>query len=161
VTVTYYGLTFQPAVDRQQEPIAMISVSAGEPAAPRRAVKMLRGGGLIVFPVDQGYLVGCNALDARAVGCLCDVTGATRDRLLRFAADPQQERWLSGPSTPLAHPVPLALMRDAGLPLVATAVPPGTDPAPQAQHVVFVLGDRADLVLDAGPVRHQPVLAGR
>ncbi len=158
--MTYYALTFQPAVDRPQEPLAIIRVSADESAAPRRAVDMLRGGGLIVFPADQGYLVGCNALDARAVGRLCDVTGATRDHLLRLAADPQQERWLNGPASPLAHPVPLALMRASGLPLVATAIPPGADPAPQAQHVVFILGDRVDLVLDAGPVR-QPVLAGR
>jgi L-threonylcarbamoyladenylate synthase len=159
--VNYYGLTFEPGIDRQQRPVSIISVNPEDGAAPRMAVQALREGGLIVFPADEGYLVGCNALDPRAVGRLCDVTGATRDHLIRFAGTPEQERWLSGPARTPAHPVPLALMRAAGLPLVATAVPPGAAPAPTAQHVVFILGDAVDVVLNAGAVRRDLERPGR
>jgi tRNA A37 threonylcarbamoyladenosine synthetase subunit TsaC/SUA5/YrdC len=148
-------------VDRQPGPVPIIPVAADEETAPRRAVEVFREGGLIVFPTEDGYLVGCTALDARAVSRLCQVTGATRDDLIRFAASAHQEGWLSGPARPLRHPVPMDLMRAADLPLVATTVPPGSRPAPSVQHVVFALGDQVDLVLDAGPLRQQPVLTGR
>lgn len=159
--MSYYGLTFEIGVDRPQQPITIISVNPEDGAAPRMAVQALREGRLIVFPADDGYLLGCSALDPRAVGRLCEVTGATQEHLLRFAGGPDQERWLSGPARALAHPVPLALMRAAGLPIVATAVPPGAPPAPTAQHVIFILGDAVDLVLNAGPVRREPVTRGR
>jgi tRNA A37 threonylcarbamoyladenosine synthetase subunit TsaC/SUA5/YrdC len=158
--VNYYHLTFEPGVDRQQEPMPILRVDADD-TVPRRAVEVLRAGGLIVFPTEDGYLVGCNALDARAVRRLSDVTGAAADHLLRFAVTPEQERWLSGPTQPLAHGIPVELMRAANLPLVATTVPPGGRPAPTAQHMVFALGDAVDLVLNAGRIRPQPVLAGR
>ncbi|MDR7519659.1 MAG: hypothetical protein QN123_08835, partial [Armatimonadota bacterium] len=54
----YYGLTFQSAVDRPQEPIVILRVDPHDDAVPRRAVEVLRAGGLIVFPADDGYLVG-------------------------------------------------------------------------------------------------------
>ncbi|MDR7420191.1 MAG: Sua5/YciO/YrdC/YwlC family protein [Armatimonadota bacterium] len=158
--MNYYHLTFEPGVDRQQEPVAILRVDADD-TIPRRAVEVLRAGGLIVFPTEDGYLVGCNALDARAVRRLSDVTGATVEHLMRFAVTPEQEQWLSGPTRPLAHRIPIELMRAANLPLVATTVPPGGRPAPTAQHIVFALGDAVDLVLNAGRTRPQPVLAGR
>lgn len=159
--MSYYGLTFEPAVDRQQEPVSIINVDPEDGAAPRKAVLALREGRLIVFPTEDGYLVGCSALDPRAVARLCDVTGAAREHLIRLAAGPDQERWLNGPARVPAHALPLALMRGAGLPIAATAVPPGAPPAPTAQHVIFILGDAVDLVLRAGPVTRQPVTAGR
>jgi tRNA A37 threonylcarbamoyladenosine synthetase subunit TsaC/SUA5/YrdC len=159
--VSYYGLTFEIGVDRQQKPITIISVNPEDGAAPRMAVQALRAGRLIVFPTEEGYLLGCNAIDPRAIGRLCEVTGATQERLLRFAGGPDQERWLSGPTEVSTHPVPLALMRAAGLPLVATAVPPGATPAPTIQHVIFILGDAVDLALNAGAVRREPVTPGR
>jgi len=159
--VSYYGLTFETGVDRQQQPVTIISVNPEDGAAPRLAVRALRDGRLIVFPTEEGYLLGCNALDPRAIGRLCDVTGATQEHLLRFAGGPDQERWLSGPARTSAHPVPLALMRAAGLPMVATAVPPGAAPAPVVQHMIFILGDAVDLVLNAGAVRREPVTSGR
>jgi tRNA A37 threonylcarbamoyladenosine synthetase subunit TsaC/SUA5/YrdC len=159
--VSYYGLTFETAIDREQKPVTIISVNPDDAPVPRMAVDAMRAGRLIIFPTEDGYLVGCNALDPRAVGRLCEVTGASREHLLRFAAAPEHEAWLNGPAHPLRHPVPLGLMRAANLPMVASACPPGAAPAPTAQHVVFILGDAVDLVLNAGPIRRQPVLAGR
>ncbi len=151
--MTYYSLTFETAVDRQQEPVTIFAVNPDDAPAPRRAVEVLRAGGLIVFPSEDGYLVGCNALDARAVGRLCEVTGATAADLIRFAVTRDQERRLNGPARSTAHPVPAGLMQAADLPIVATTVPPGAAPAPTAQHVVFILGDGVDLVLNAGRTR--------
>jgi L-threonylcarbamoyladenylate synthase len=159
--VGYYGLTFQTGVDRALEPVAILQVNPDDGSAPRRAVETLRAGGLIVFPTEEGYLVGCNALDARAVGRLCQVTGATADSLVRLAATPEQELWLGGPARRPQHPVPLALMQAAGVPMVATTVPPGGRPLPSAQHVVFVLGDAVDLVLNAGRIHPHPAIDGR
>lgn len=152
--MTYYSLTFETAVDRQQEPVTILAVNPDDGPAPRKAVEVLRSGGLIVFPTGDGYLVGCNALDARAVGRLCEVTGAAAGHLVRFAATREQERQLNGPARPATHPVPAGLMRAAGLPIVATTVPPGAAPSPTAQHVVFILGDGVDLVLNAGRTRY-------
>jgi tRNA A37 threonylcarbamoyladenosine synthetase subunit TsaC/SUA5/YrdC len=158
--VSYYQLTFQTAVDRQPKPVAIIRVSPEDPQAPRKAVDVLRAGGLIVFPTEEGYLVGCDALDPAAVQRLCDVTRAGSEHLIRFAATREQGARLTGLARPLAHPIPLELMRAADLPLAATAVPPGALAAPTAQHVIFVLGDAVDLALDAGRIRRQSVAGG-
>lgn len=144
-----------------QEPVRIIRVHPDDAPVPRAACETLRAGGLIVFPTEEGYLVGCNALDPGAVRRLCEVTGATLEDLVRFAAFPEHERWLSGPIRATRHPVPVGLMRAAQLPLAAAAAPPEAGPAPTPQHVVFRIGDAADLVLDAGVVRRQPVPAGR
>lgn len=159
--MSYYRLTFETGVDRQQAPVVMIRADSDGGQAPRRAVEVLRAGGLIVFPTEEGYLVGCSALDSAAVRRLCQVTGADEDRLVHLAGSPEQAARLGAAPRPLRHPVPLALMRAAGLPIAATACPAGASPAPTAQHVVFVLGDAADLVLDAGPIQGGPATPGR
>lgn len=54
-----------------------------------------------------------------------------------------------------AHPVALALVRAVGEPLAAPSANAHTHISPTAaEHVVASLGDRVDLVLDAGPCRH-------
>ncbi len=159
--MSYYQLTFESAVDRQPKPVTMIRVNPEDGPAPRKAVEVLRAGGVVVFPTEDGYVAGCDALDPGAVQHLCEVTGATSEHLMRFAASREQAARLTGLARPLSHPVPLALMGAADLPIVATAVPPGASPAPTAQHVVFILGDGADLVLDAGRIRRQPAASGR
>jgi tRNA A37 threonylcarbamoyladenosine synthetase subunit TsaC/SUA5/YrdC len=158
---SYYGLTFQTAVDRPQEPLTMYRVDPHNGAAPRRAVEVLLNGGLIVFPIDEGYLIGCNALSAPAVAHLRQVTGAAYDALLWFAASPEQAAKLGAAPRPMRHPVALALMEAAGVPLAAAPARPDDGPAPSAQHVVFVVGDAVDLVLNAGPARPAPAAAGR
>jgi L-threonylcarbamoyladenylate synthase len=50
-----------------------------------------------------------------------------------------------------AHPVALALLREAGLPVAAPSANPFTRVSPTAaEHVVRGLGERADLILDGG-----------
>ena len=159
--MSYYGLTFEIGVDRMQEPVPIIRVHPDDAPVPRVASETLRAGGLVVLPTEDGYLIACNALDPGAVRRLCGVTGAALEDLVRFAAAPEHEVWLSGPIRSTHHPVPAGLMRATHLPLAAAAVPPGAGPAPTAQHVVFRIGDAADLVLDAGPVGRQPAPAGR
>lgn len=51
-----------------------------------------------------------------------------------------------------AHPVALALLRTAGVPIVAPSANPSTGVSPtRAEHVAKGLADRVDLILDAGP----------
>ncbi len=159
--MSYYQLTFETAVRRQPKAVTIVRVGLDEVQPPRKAVEVLRSGGVIVFPTEEGYVVGCDALDPTAVQRLCQVTGAASDNLVQFAASREQAGRLTGLARPLSHPVPLALMRAADRPMAATAVPPGGSPAPTAQHVVFILGDAMDLVLDAGPIRRQLVAGGR
>jgi L-threonylcarbamoyladenylate synthase len=53
-----------------------------------------------------------------------------------------------------AHPVALALLRAAGLPIVAPSANPSSALSPtHADHVARHLGDRVDLILDAGPTQ--------
>lgn len=139
--MSYYSLSFDASVQHQPQPVSIIRIDPADSAAPRKAVEVLRGGGLLAFPTAEGYLVGCSALDAEAVQRLCAATGASPDTLISLADS--------------RDPVPLALMRDAETPITATPPRSGAPPPPTAQHVVFILGDRLDLVLDAGPVRRQ------
>lgn len=53
-----------------------------------------------------------------------------------------------------AHPVALALLRAAAVPIVAPSANPSSALSPtRAEHVERGLGDRVDLILDAGPAR--------
>jgi tRNA A37 threonylcarbamoyladenosine synthetase subunit TsaC/SUA5/YrdC len=153
---TYYGLTFETAVQRRERPLVILRVSPEEGQPPRRAVEALRDGGLLVIPTDAGYVLGCAGSDVRAVGRLCDLVGARREQLMRFSEPSDQTGVKIGKPTPLYHPATVGLMRAAGLSIVGTPVPPDADPAPTAQHVVFKLGDAVDVVLDAGPVAPPP-----
>ena len=154
--MSYYSLSFDTAVDHVPRPVPIIRVDPQDTTAPRKAVKTLRAGGLVVFPTAEGYMVGCSSLDATAVRRLTEVTGVAPDALVQLAASREQADRLRGPVRITTDPVPLALMRDAGTPMAATACRPGARPAPTAQHVVFVLGDNVDLVLDAGAVGREP-----
>jgi tRNA A37 threonylcarbamoyladenosine synthetase subunit TsaC/SUA5/YrdC len=159
--VTYYGLTFETAVRRQERPLAIVRVDPGEDGVPKRAVDTLRRGGLLVIPVDDGYVVGCAGTDAGAVSRLCELTGARRDQLMRLSEASDHVGAAVGTPATLTHPVPRALMRAAATSMVATAVPPGGAPAATAQHIIFKLGDAVDLVLDAGPARRlAPAVGG-
>ncbi len=151
--MSYYQLTFQPGVTREPRHVSILRVDPTEEAAPRRAVELLRAGGVIVFPADDGYYVGCIAADAAAVERLCQVTGATPDQLVRYAISGEE-----GTRSP-AHPVARALLREVRGPLVAATAPAGRRPAPTAQQVVFVVGDSVDLVLDAGRILALPAAA--
>ena len=153
---TYYGLTFETAVQRREQPLVILRVAADDVQAPRRAVQALREGGLVVLPIDAGYVVGCAGLDVQAVARLCDLVNAKREQLMRFSEASDQTGVKIGKPTPLYHPVTIGLMRAAGLSIVATPVPPDADPALTAQHIVFKLGDAVDVVLDAGPVQPPP-----
>lgn len=46
-----------------------------DPRAVERAAEILRNGGLIVYPTDTVYAVGCDALNVRAVEKLCALKG--------------------------------------------------------------------------------------
>jgi tRNA A37 threonylcarbamoyladenosine synthetase subunit TsaC/SUA5/YrdC len=153
---TYYSLTFDTAVQRKEQPLVILRVSPDEPQPPRRAVEVLRNGGLLVLPTDSGYVVGCAGNNVQAVTRLCELVTAKREQLLRFSEPTDQTGVKIGRPTPLYHSVTIGLMRAAGLSIVATPVPPDADPALTAQHVVFKLGDAVDLVLDAGPVAAPP-----
>ncbi|MCL6553148.1 MAG: Sua5/YciO/YrdC/YwlC family protein [Firmicutes bacterium] len=151
--MSYYQLTFQPAVTRQPRHVPILRVDPGEETAPRRAVEVLRAGGVIVFPEEDGYYVGCLASDAAAVDRVRQLTGAAPDQLVRYATSGED-----GARVPV-HPVVRALLREVGGPLVAATAPAGRRPAPTAQQVVFVVGDGVDLVLDAGRILALPAAA--
>jgi tRNA A37 threonylcarbamoyladenosine synthetase subunit TsaC/SUA5/YrdC len=153
---TYYGLTFETAVQRKEQPLVILRVAADEPQPPRRAIEALRDGALVVLPIDSGYVVGCAGLDVQAVSRLCDLVGAKREQLMRFSEPTDQTGVKIGKPTAVYHPVTVGLMRAAGLSIVAASVPPDANPSLTAQHIVFKLGDAVDVVLDAGPVAPPP-----
>lgn len=45
------------------------------PREVAKVVKVLRDGGLVVYPTDTVYAVGCDALNVRAVERICDLKG--------------------------------------------------------------------------------------
>ena len=46
------------------------------------AVRILRDGGIVIYPTDTIYALGCNALDNRAVERLCRLKGINPDKHL-------------------------------------------------------------------------------
>lgn len=56
---SYYGLTFRGAGDYTPRPLPIIRVDPGERRAPRRALEELRRGGVVVYPTDTLYGLGC------------------------------------------------------------------------------------------------------
>jgi len=153
--VSYYHLSFETGLTREPKPVSIIRVDPTGPEAPRRALEVLRAGGLVVFPTEDGYLVGCSAADPVALRRLREVTGAAADGLITLVAQRQQTVGAPSAGRVPQHPVALALVRGADAPLAATPSVPGEPPVPTAQQVVFRLGDKVDLVLDAGAMnRH-------
>jgi len=191
--MSYYGLTFANVGEMTPRALPIIRAEPQERRAPRRALEVLRRGGVIVYPTDTVYGVGCRIDDEAAVRRIYALKGrGLTEPLPVLLADPGQleefgtavsaaARRLAalhwpGPLTIVVrrslrvpalvagggetiglrvpgHPVPRALVRELGVPIVGTSANRHGAPSPvTAQGVVFDLGDRVDLVIDGGRV---------
>lgn len=65
--MSYYGLTFSSGSEVASRPVPMLRVDPGDTRPPRRALEVLREGGVIVYPTDTVYGVGCRIDVAAAV----------------------------------------------------------------------------------------------
>jgi len=189
--MSYYGLTFANVGDLTPRPLPIIRVEPQERRAPRRALEVLRRGGVIVYPTDTVYGVGCRIDDEAAVRRIFALKGrGLDDPLPVLLADPGQldeygtaisaaarrlaALYWPGPLTIVVrrspripalvagggetvglrvpgHPVPRALVRELGVPIIGTSANTHGTPSPvTVQGAVFDLGDRVDLVIDGG-----------
>ncbi|NMA29100.1 MAG: L-threonylcarbamoyladenylate synthase [Burkholderiales bacterium] len=88
----------------------------------RRAVNLMRRGGVVAFPADCGYVLAARADDARSLGRLAELTGRSpRHPWTLYAADPDQAlSYLDEPSQMLQRvaevfwPGPLTLLSRCG-----------------------------------------------
>ena len=163
--------------------------------ASRRAVKeaarAVRSGGLIIYPTDTVYGLGCNPFDEQAVRRVFEVKGrearrplpvlaSSLEEVLRIAVLDEEALRLArsfwpGPLTLVVprkpvlpdvvacglpsvgvrvpgHEFALKVIRACGGLLVGTSANRSGRPAPRtAQEAISELGDRVDLVIDAGP----------
>lgn len=139
-----------------------------EPRKVARVVEVLQKGGVIAYPSDTVYGLGCDLMNKAAIERLYQIKGMQRDKSLAFICpdlsdiaryaiveNPQYrvlKRCLPGPFTFILtatrevpkmvltkqktvgikvpnHPVPIAIVRELGRPLISTtAAPPGEDP---------------------------------
>lgn len=76
-------------------------VPAGKRGALERAIQVLRGGGVIAFPTDTVYGLGCLAWDGQAIGRLFEIKGRGMEKA-----------------------IPVLLGDPSGLPGVAEWIPP-------------------------------------
>ncbi|HXF81352.1 MAG TPA: L-threonylcarbamoyladenylate synthase [bacterium] len=89
--MSYYQLSFSAGRDLDLRRLPIIRVEPGERRAPRRAVDVLRAGGVVVFPTDTVYGVGCRIDDEAAVRRIFALKGrALTDPLPVLLADPLQ-----------------------------------------------------------------------
>jgi len=87
---TYYHLSFEPAVRRILHPLTIIRVTGGT-EAPQRAIRLIREGGLVAYPTDTVYGLGCHAFDDAAVLRLYEVKRRPRGEALPvLIADPEE-----------------------------------------------------------------------
>lgn len=89
--MSYYGLSFASTRGLDPRRLPIIRVDPGERRAPRRVLEVLRAGGVIAFPTDTVYGVGCRIDSEAAVRRIY----ALKDRALTEAlpvllADPAQ-----------------------------------------------------------------------
>lgn len=160
-----------------------------EPRKVARVVEILQKGGVIAYPSDTVYGLGCDLMNKAAIERLYQIKGMVRDKSLAFICpdlsdiaryaiveNPQYrvlKRCLPGPFTFILtatrevpkmlltkqktvgikvpnHPVPIAIVRELGRPLISTtAAPPGEEPIVDP----WELGERfpgLDYVIDAG-----------
>lgn len=160
-----------------------------EPRKVARVVDVLQKGGVIAYPSDTVYGLGCDLLNKAAIEKLYQIKGMQRDKSLAFICpdlsdiaryaiveNPQYrvlKRCLPGPFTFILtatrevpkmlltrqktvgikvpdHPVPIAIVRELGRPLISsTAAPPGEEPIVDP----WELSERfpgLELVIDAG-----------
>lgn len=160
-----------------------------EPRKVARVVEVLQKGGVIAYPSDTVYGLGCDLMNKAAIERLYQIKGMQRDKSLAFICpdlsdiaryaiveNPQYrvlKRCLPGPFTFILtatrevpkmvltkqktvgikvpnHPVPIAIVRELGRPLISTtAAPPGEDPIVDP----WELSERfpgLDYVIDAG-----------
>ena len=191
--MSYYQLTFANLGELDPRPIRIIRVEPGERRAPRRALEVLHSGGVVVYPTDTVYGVGCRIDHEAAVRRIYALKGREpTEPLPVLLADPAQldeygtaisaaARRLAALHWPGAltiivrrsaripalvagggetiglrvpgHPIPRALVRELGVPIVGTSANSHGAPSPLTiQQVVFDLGDRVDLVIDGGRV---------
>lgn len=187
--MSYYNLTFSNLSLLESRQLPILRASSAD--VPRRAVETLSHGGVIVFPTDTVYGLGCRIDNDAAVQRIyalknrprteglpvlladvaqldqyaLDVSVAARRLVGRFwpgaltVVVRRSERVSSlvaaGGSTVALrvpnHPVPRALIRAVGVPIVGTSANThGMPPPVMAQLAVFDLGDRVDMVLDGG-----------
>jgi len=89
--MSYYSLTFANVGARTPRPLPIIRVEPGERRAPRRALEVLRAGGVIVYPTDTVYGVGCRIDHEAAVARVFALKGrAATEALPVLLADPAQ-----------------------------------------------------------------------
>lgn len=89
--MSYYSLTFANFGELTPRPIPIIRVEPGERRAPRRALEMLRGGGVVVFPTDTVYGLGCRIDHEAAVRRLYALKSRpSNEPLPVLLADPSQ-----------------------------------------------------------------------
>lgn len=94
--------TFAPRTPRCRPRWAPDRVS---PFRLRLAARVLRGGGVVAYPTEGVYGLGCDPLDPRAVQRVLDLKGrSTRKGLILIAADYAQVRpFLQPPPKPLSR----------------------------------------------------------
>jgi len=158
----------------------------------RQVVTVLEQGGVIAYPTDTTYGVGCDILNAKAIERIYRLKGKSRKDTLSFvcadlshladyavvsnAGFRLMKRLLPGPYTFVLkatklpprvlqtsqktvgirvpdHPIPLALVRMLGRPIVnTTANRSGGPPFTHPEDIDEVLGHGIDLIIDGGPI---------
>ncbi|OYT51777.1 threonylcarbamoyl-AMP synthase [Candidatus Bathyarchaeota archaeon ex4484_135] len=157
----------------------------------KEAARTVRSGGLIIYPTDTVYGLGCDPFNVRAVRRVFEVKGreakrplpvlaSSLEEILRIAVLDEEALRLArsfwpGPLTLVVprkpvlpdvvtcglpsvgvrvprHEFALEVIRACGGLLVGTSANRSGRPAPRtAQEAISELGDRVDLVIDAGP----------
>ena len=81
-------IEFSSSTGRARDDVAEI-LAADDPQALERAAHVLRAGGLVAFPTDTVYGVGCLAGEAQAIAHLFEVKGRARNKAIAILmADP-------------------------------------------------------------------------
>ena len=129
-----------------------------EPRLIRRAAEVIRAGGVIAYPTDSCYALGCHIGDKAALDRIRAIytflMPATRETPRRLQHDRRRTIGIRVPD----HVVPRQLLAELGEPIMtSTLMLPGDDaPLNDGREIAKRLSNDLDLVLDGGPCGLEP-----
>jgi tRNA A37 threonylcarbamoyladenosine synthetase subunit TsaC/SUA5/YrdC len=124
-------------------PILEVDPERPNPRHLERAVAVLREGGLVAYPTDTYYGVGCALASKKGIDRLYELKMMTR----------QKQVGIRIPDALIARELPRML----GVPVVTTsATNPDGEPLIDARDIKDVLGHGLDLILDGGIQPSEP-----
>ena len=130
-----------------------------EPRKIERAIMALEAGGVIAYPTDTTYGIGCSIFEKKGIERILQLKALPQDHLLSFIcadlSDIARYALTVGIRVP-NNPVTLALARAFRKPIVSTSTVLNGQTLLDADDISLHMGHGLDMIIDAGVMNAPP-----